>query len=235
MGKCIVIGAGLNITPARITIINSDVNDGSLIILVGLSGDALGALAEFTSQVYQDLGIKIEQFILNPRASLTDTVAGLRSFIKDYAPCSLTIGVAGDRWVTTVLGFLAMVLATVGSFTGISVDRVFVVQGEKGGVIDWPIVPRFINLSQTEYRVLRLICDGHALAKEVAKAYGEAFKEGVSIQVVERVLARLRARGLVTSKPSGKAYLYDATVIGRLLACRVPVIRGGNEQAGLTS
>jgi hypothetical protein len=87
MGKCIVIGAGLNIAPARLALINSDVNDGDLIILVGLSGDALGALAEFTSQVYQDLGIKVEQFILNPRASLIDNgqtspfMAGLPHYV----------------------------------------------------------------------------------------------------------------------------------------------------------
>ena len=226
MGRCIVIGAGLNIAPARLALINSDVDDGDLIILVGLSGDALSALAEFTSQVYQDLGVKVEQFILNPKASLVDTVAGLRSFIEDYAPCGLTIGIAGDRWVTTVLGFLAMTLATVGGFTGISVDRVFTMP-DKGEPIDWPITPRLMSISQTEYRVLRLICDGHALAKEVVKAYGDAFKEGVSIQVVERVLARLRVRGLVETKPSGKAYAYEVTQLGRLLACRVPVIRGG--------
>ncbi|WP_066795250.1 hypothetical protein [Caldivirga sp. MU80] len=224
--RCIVIGAGLNITPARLALINSEVNDGDLVILTGLSSDALGALAEFTSQVYQDLGIKVEQFVLNPRASLVDTVAGLRSFIEDYAPCGLVIGIAGDRWVTTVLGFLAMTLATVGGFTGINVDRVFTMP-DKGEPIDWPIAPRLINLSQTEYRVLRLICDGHALAREVAKAYEGAFRESISIQAVERVLAKLRARGLVTAKPSGKAYLYDATSISRLLACRMPVIRGG--------
>jgi hypothetical protein len=227
MGKCIVIGAGVNIAPARLALINSDVNDGDLIILVGLSGDALSALAEFTSQVYQDLGIKVEQFILNPKASLIDTVAGLRSFIEDYAPCSIVIGIAGDRWVTTVLSFLAMTLATVGGFTGISVDRVFVVQGERGGIVDWPIAPRLINLSQTEYRVLRLICDGNVLAKEVTKAYVDAFKEGVSIQVVERVLAKLRVKRLVEARQSGKAYAYEASQLGRLLACKVPVIRGG--------
>jgi DNA-binding transcriptional ArsR family regulator len=227
MGKCIVIGAGLNIAPARLALINSDVDDGDLIILVGLSGDALGALAEFTSQVYQDLDIRVEQFILNPKASLIDTVAGLRSFIEDYAPCSLVIGIAGDRWVATVLGFLAMAIAAVGGFTGISVDRVFVVQGERGGIVDWPIAPRLINISLTEYRVLKLICDGNVLAKEITKAYESAFKEGISIQAVERVLAKLRVKRLVEARQSGKAYAYEVAQLGRLLACRVPVIRGG--------
>jgi hypothetical protein len=225
MGKrCIVIGAGLNITPARLALINSDVNDGDLVILTGLSGDALSALAEFTSQVYQDLNLKVEQFVLNPRAGLVDTVAGLRSFIEDYAPCSLTIGIAGDRWLATVLGFLAMTIAAVGGFTNISVDRVFTMP-DKGESVDWPITPRLINLSLTEYRVLRLICDGHSLAKEIVKAYASRFSESISIQVVERVLAKLRARGLVSAKPSGKAYLYDVAAVGRLIACRVPVIR----------
>jgi predicted transcriptional regulator len=84
-----------------------------------------------------------------------------------------------------------------------------------------------LSLSLVEYLVLRLICDGNVLAREVAKAYEGAFRESISIQAVERVLAKLRARGLVTAKPSGKAYLYDATSISRLLACRMPVIRGG--------
>jgi len=226
MGKrCIVIGTGVNIAPARLALINSDVNDGDLVILVGLSGDALNALGEFAGQVYQDLNIKVEQFILNPRASLVDTVAGLRTFIEDYAPCGLVIGIAGDRWVTTVLGFLAMTLVAVGGFTGINVDRVFIVPGDKGEPVDWPIAPRLINISQTEYRVLRLICDGHSLAKEIVKAYVSRFSESISIQVVERVLAKLRARGLVVSKPSGKAYLYDVAAVGRLIACKVPVIR----------
>ncbi|MFP3241185.1 MAG: hypothetical protein RXQ94_08640 [Caldivirga sp.] len=225
--KCIIIGTGINITPARLALINADVNDGDYVMLVSVSSDALNALVEFVRQVYQDFDVKVEQFILDPKASLVDTVAGLRTFIEDYAPCGLVIGIAGDRWLATVLGFLAMVLATVGSFTNLSVDRVFIVPGDKGGVIDWPIVPRLMSLSLVEYRVLRLICDGNVLAREVAKAYEGAFRESISIQAVERVLAKLRARGLVTAKPSGKAYLYDATSISRLLACRMPVIRGG--------
>ncbi len=38
----------------------------------------------------------------------------------------LVIGIAGDRWVTTILSFLAMTLATVGGFTNISINRVFI-------------------------------------------------------------------------------------------------------------
>ena len=214
-----MIGAGLNIAPARLALINGEVNDGDVIILVGLSGDALGALGEFARQVYQDFDIKVEQFVLNPRASLVDTVAGLRSFIEDYAPCSIVIGIAGDRWVTTILSFLAMALAAVGGFTGISVDRVFVVQGERGGIVDWLIVPRLIDLSLTEYRVLRLICNGYSLAKEIVRVYASKYGESASLPVVERVLARLRGKNLIKAKPMSKAMLHDATQLGRIIAC----------------
>jgi thiamine monophosphate kinase len=57
--RCIVIGASLNIAPARLALINTEVNDGDVIILTGLSGDALNALEGFVKQVYQDLEIKV--------------------------------------------------------------------------------------------------------------------------------------------------------------------------------
>jgi len=50
--RCIIIGAGINITPARLALINADVNDGDYIILVGNNNDALKALVEFAKQVY---------------------------------------------------------------------------------------------------------------------------------------------------------------------------------------
>jgi hypothetical protein len=40
-----VIGVGINITPARLVLINADVNDGDYVILVGNSADTLNALA----------------------------------------------------------------------------------------------------------------------------------------------------------------------------------------------
>jgi len=66
-------------------------------------------------------------------------VIDLRSFIEDCAPCSFTIGIAGDRWVTTILSFLAMTLATVGGFVNVSVDRVFVMLDDKGEPVNWPL------------------------------------------------------------------------------------------------
>jgi hypothetical protein len=58
-GTLLVIGVGLNIVPARLALINVDVNDGDFVALVGVSSDALNALAEFARQVYQDLNIDV--------------------------------------------------------------------------------------------------------------------------------------------------------------------------------
>jgi len=217
--KCIVIGASLNIAPARITLINSDVNDGDYIILVGSNSDALNALVEFTRQVYQDLNIDVKPITINTQVSLVDAVSTLRSIIESNAPCDVVIGIAGDRWVATVLSFLAMTLATVGGFVNVSVNRVFVMPSDKGEPIDWPIIPRLVDLSLVEYRVLRLICSGYSLAKEIVKGYASKYGEAISLQAIERILAKLRSKRLVNGKPVGKALMHEATELGRLIAC----------------
>jgi len=220
MGKrCIVIGASLNIVPARITLINSDVNDGDYTILVGISSDALNALVEFTRHVYQDLNIEVKPITVNTQVSLVDAVSTLRGLVEANAPCSVVIGIAGDRWVTTVLGFLAMTLATVGGFTNISINRVFVMPGDKDEPVNWPIAPRLVDLSLVEFRVLRLICSGYSLAKEIVKGYASKYGEAISLQAIERVLAKLRVKGLVNGKHSGKALVYEETQLGKTLTC----------------
>ncbi|MFP3241169.1 MAG: hypothetical protein RXQ94_08555 [Caldivirga sp.] len=95
--RCIIIGTGINITPARLALINSDVNDGDYIILVGNSADALNALAEFTRQVYQDLNINVKSITINTQVSLVDAVSMLRGMIESNAPCDVVIGIASDR------------------------------------------------------------------------------------------------------------------------------------------
>jgi len=217
--KCIIIGAGINITPARLALINSDVNDGDYIILVGSNSDALNALVEFTRQVYQDLNINVKSITINTQISLVDTASMLRGMIETNAPCNVVIGIAGDRWVATVLSFLAMALATVGGFINVSVDRVFVMPGDKGEPVGWLIVPRLIDLSLVEYRVLKLICSGYGLAKEIVKGYASRFNEPISLQAIERILAKLRVKGIINSRPVGKALMHEATALGRLIAC----------------
>jgi len=217
--KCIIIGAGINITPARLALINSDVNDGDYVILVGISSDALNALAEFTRQVYQDLNINVKSITINTQVSLVDAVSTLRGIIEGNAPCDVVIGIAGDRWVTTILSFLAMTLATVGGFVNVSVDRVFIMPGDKDEPVDWPIVPRLVDLSLAEYRVLKLICSGYSLAKEITKGYSSRFNETISLPTVERILAKLRVKGLVNGKHSGRALAYEETQLGKTLTC----------------
>jgi hypothetical protein len=220
MGRCVVIGVGSDIAPARLALVNTAVNEDDAVILVGFSVDALSALGRFARGVYRDLNVKVEQIPLNPRARLVDAVVGLRTLIEDHAPCSVVIGITGDRWLTTVLGFLAMALATVGVFDGLSVGRVFVMPVDKGEPIDWPTVPKLIDVNLVEYRVLKLICTGYHRAKEITEGYASKFSESISLQAIEKVLARLRARGLVNSEPIGKAYSYGVTELGRLIACK---------------
>jgi hypothetical protein len=217
--KCVIIGAGINITPARLALINADVNDGDFVTLVGVSGDALNALAEFARQVYQDLNIDVKSITVNTQVSLVDAVSMLRGLVEANSPCSVVIGIAGDRWIATIPGFLVMVLATVGGFVNVSVDRVFIMPGDKGEPVNWPIAPRLVDLSLVEYRVLRLICNGYSLAKEIVKGYASRFNEAISLQAIERILAKLRNKRLVNSKHSGRALVYDATGLGRLIAC----------------
>jgi hypothetical protein len=166
MKKCIIIGVGINIAPARLALINADINDGDYVILVGVSDDALNALAEFARQVYQDLIIDVKPITINTQVSLVDSASMLRGMIESNAPCDVVIGIAGDRWVATVLSFLAMTLATVGGFVNVSVDRVFVMPGDKDEPVNWPIISRLVNLSLAEYRVLKLICSGYSLVKK---------------------------------------------------------------------
>ena len=217
--KCIIIGVGLNIVPARLALINVDVNDGDFIILVGSNSDALSALVEFARQVYQDLNIEVKPITIDTQVSLVDAVSTLRGMVEANSPCSVVIGIAGDRWITTILSFLAMTLATVGGFVNINVDRVFVMPGEKGEPVNWPIVPRLIDLSPVEYRILKLICSGYSLAKEITKGYTSRFNETISLPTVERILAKLRVKGLVNSKHSGRALAYEETQLGKTLTC----------------
>jgi len=143
----------------------------------------------------------------------------LGSIIEGNAPYDVVIGIAGDRWVATVLSLLAMTLATVGGFVNVSVDRVFIMPGDKGEPVNWPVTPRLVDLSLVEYRVLRLICSGYSLAKEIVKGYASKFNETISLQAIERTLAKLRNKRLVNGKHSGRALVYEGTQLGRILTC----------------
>ena len=129
--------------------------------------------------------------------------------VETNAPCDVVIGIAGYRWIATVLGFLAMALATVGDFINVSVNQVFVMPGDKGEPANWPVTPRLVDLSLVEYRVLKLICNGYSLAKEIVKGYASKYGEAISLQAIERVLAKLRSKRLVNGKPVGKALMHE--------------------------
>ena len=82
--KCIIIGAGISTTPARLVLINADVND-DYVMLVSVSSDAINALAEFARHVYQDLKVKVRS-IFKRGLGLINVVAMLRALLKLLYP-----------------------------------------------------------------------------------------------------------------------------------------------------
>jgi predicted transcriptional regulator len=74
-------------------------------------------------------------------------------------------------------------------------------------------------LSLVEFRVLKLICNGYSLAKEIVKGYTSKYGEAISLQAIERILAKLRNKRLVNSKHSGRALAYEETQLGKALTC----------------
>ena len=112
-----------------------------------------------------------------------------------------------------------MTLAAVGGFINVNVDGVFIMPGDRGELVNWPITPRLIDLNPVEYRVLKLICSGYSLAKEIVKGYALKYGEAISPPAAERTLAKLRAKGLINSKPVSKALMHESTALGRLIAC----------------
>jgi len=82
---CVIIGAGLNITPDKSALFNADVGDGDRVMPVGISVDALDALAEFARRVYlltyQDLDFRNGSIVHDQGLNLIDAVASLRGLI----------------------------------------------------------------------------------------------------------------------------------------------------------
>ena len=73
-----------NIVPARLVLINADVND-DYVMLVSVSSDAINALAEFARHVYQDLKVKVRS-IFKRGFGLINVVAMLRALLKLMYP-----------------------------------------------------------------------------------------------------------------------------------------------------
>jgi len=79
--RYVIIGVGISTTPARLVLINADINDGDYVMLVSVSSDAINALAEFARHVYQDLKVKVRS-IFKRGLGLINVVAMLRALLK---------------------------------------------------------------------------------------------------------------------------------------------------------
>ncbi len=195
--------------------------------------EAMEALHKFVSEAFEGLRVEVRDMWLNPRLGLVANVAMLRSFIESYAPCDVVIAMAGGlRWLSSALMFLAIALNTVGRFVGVRVDRVFAMLEEESPsiralfrgverIVEWPFVPVMAGLTEEEYRVLKLVSEGVNKAKRIKEEYNTRYRQGgrecISLATIERVLIKLRRKGLVNYEPTGKAYRWYLTPMGQLL------------------
>ena|GEM_PF-2881403 len=80
-------------------------------------------------------------------------------------------------------------------------------------------MPRLIGLSPVEFRILKLICSGYGLAREIVRGHASKYGEPAPLPTVERMLAKLRVRGLVNGKHSGRVLAYETNQLGQMLTC----------------
>ena len=104
--------------------------------------------------MFTKIDVKVESIVLNQGLSLVDAVASLRGLVetltlqRNHRHRRRQVGRHGVEFLMT--------LATVGGFVDVSLDKAFIMPGDKGEPVDWPIVPRLIDLI-VEYRVLRYL------------------------------------------------------------------------------
>jgi len=247
--RCVVVSVGLYPGNAKVALVSVGLYDGDVVVLVNSEPrvvpenvvrgrrrqptEAMETLHKFVGEAFEGLRVEVRDVWLDPKLGLVANVAMLRSFIESYAPCDVVIAMAGGlRWLSSALMFLAVALNTVGGFVGVRVDRVFTMLEEESPsiralfrgverIVEWPFVPVMAELTEEEYRVLRLVGDGINKAKRIKEEYNARYcqgrKECISLPTIERILIKLRRKGLVNYEPTGKAYRWHLTPMGQLL------------------
>ncbi|ADY01602.1 MAG: CopY family transcriptional regulator [Vulcanisaeta sp.] len=245
--KCVVVSVGLYPGNAKHALARAGPVGGDVVFLVNseprivpegiLRGrreqpiQTMEALHKFINEL--DSEVNVVDVWLDPKDGIATSVARLRSLIEAYVPCRVIIGMAGGfRWLSTALMFLALALASVGPYVGITMDSVFAMLEEESPsvralfksveerVIPWPVVPKLADLMLDEYRVLRLIGLGKHRAKDILNEYRKECKkvsECMSMAKVQRILVRLVRKRLINYEKRGKAHHYELTPLGTIL------------------
>ncbi|ABW02344.1 CRISPR-associated CARF protein Csa3 [Caldivirga maquilingensis] len=246
--RTIVVSVGMYPYNAIVAIMSIGVGPGDVIILVNSEPrriedlrprggrmqpeDAMNQIRKIILDNIPEVDIK--DVWLSPSRHLADNVALLRTLVESLAPTSVTIAIAGGlRWLSVVLMFLAMALKTIGGYTRVNVEDVFVMLEEESPsikrifpgirerIIHWPIIPALTSMDKLEYEILRIITskeDG-IKAKEIIQAINGQFERSrrPSKASIERKLTKLRRKGVITYEKVGKAYIYKPTDLGKIL------------------
>ena len=186
---------------------------------------------EFSSKVGSE--VTTIDLWLDPKDGIVNAVARLRSTIEEYAPCSITIGMAGGlRWLSATLMFLALTLSSVGKYVGVTVDYVYTMLEEESRsirtlfrtieerTIPWPTIPKLVDLTFDEYNVLKLIGLGKHRAKDIHSELNKNCKRPsgcISMATIQRILVKLVKKGLISYEKRGKAHYYDLKPLGTMI------------------
>lgn len=224
------MSVGLDASDAKTVLFSVGLSNGDVVVLVSseprtVTGKAVDSVRKFLSDAVE---VDVRVVWLDPTRGVAEGVATVRSVLETLSPCTAIIADAGGpRWVSAVLTFLAMALKTVGRYVGVTVEKVLTVLESNVAsslpgadwVMEWVVVPPFFELSKLEYTVLRLIAGGARTAREIhAVLNAPGAQGGVSMIAVQRALMELREKRLVRYERDGRAYRYELTDFGKMLA-----------------
>ena len=208
---------------------------GDAVILVNsfpISQQAWNTMEELKTRINEVyFNVFVEEVWLDPRNRFEDNVATLRKIVEKYAPCKVSIlAVGGFRWLNIALMYLAQVLqsiALIKNIIGISfeleleedtmskevIEKFFPTQESR--VVKILSIPKLVELSATEIRILEVISSGKTKVKQILEALKELNIE-ITRPTLQRKLHQLARKGLVTYVPKGKSYSYSLTPLGKL-------------------
>lgn len=208
---------------------------GDAVILVNsfpISQQAWNTMEELKTRINEVyFNVFVEEVWLDPRNRFEDNVATLRKIVEKYAPCKVSIlAVGGFRWLNIALMYLAQVLqsiALIKNIIGISfeleleedtmskevIEKFFPTQESR--VVKILSIPKLVELSATEIRILEVISSEKTKVKQILEALKELNIE-ITRPTLQRKLHQLARKGLVTYTPKGKSYSYSLTPLGKL-------------------
>jgi CRISPR locus-related DNA-binding protein len=181
------------------------------------------------SKVY--FNVFVEEVWLDPRNRFEDNVATLRKIVERYAPHKVSIlAVGGFRWLNIALMYLAQVLQSIALIKNVIeisfeleleedtmskevIEKFFPTQESR--VVKILSIPKLVELSATELRILEVISSGKTKVKQILEALKELDIE-ITRPTLQRKLRQLVRKGLITYTPKGKSYSYSLTPSGKL-------------------